>query len=282
MQGPSKRYARNCADAMEPETRTYPMNWFIVLCLLLSCAEARSELVADQPRPATGRVEIIAYDLTYFGLPASSIVFETRSPCDSSKILIHAEARSSGLWSKLFRVDNRYQTRIDRRRLLPVEYSKQIDQKNVQHAWTITYHQDQQRAVIDSARVWSIPSDCHNFFSMLYRIRRFDFERGDSLVLNLDVETLLWRVTIRREAFEALSTPEGKFDAIKLACDFEPLNPDYKRPWKTDVLTNRIARADATGYIWISRDAPRVLLKIDYQFSVAALHARLRKIYRLK
>jgi hypothetical protein len=53
-------------------------------------------------------------------------------------------------------------------------------------------------------------------------------------------------------------------DALKIGLSFEPLARDA-RPWKTDLLTNRLANPYAKISFWFSDDDLRLPLIIEFE-----------------
>jgi len=227
--------------------------------------------------------ELTEYTLSYFGVPASKICFHVVDTLRLNNRLIfqvNVAAKSIGFWSKLFKLDNIYESYIDYHHLLPLKFSKKVRQKNIKQNWMISFDQANHIAQIDSEKVWPIPENCHNFFSMIYTIRQLNFADIDSFELYLDVESIVWKTVIRKIAREIICLPSGNYKAIRFSLDFIPVEKGKKRSWKTDLLTNRMANENSELSIWFSDDAFRMMLMIEYKHSIFSTKVQLSKIYR--
>ncbi|MBN1350473.1 DUF3108 domain-containing protein [candidate division KSB1 bacterium] len=229
--------------------------------------------------------EYSEYDLSYFGIPASKICFhlaDTLHLDSTAAFKLNVTTQTTGVWSGLFRLDNIYESTIDLNTDLPIAYYKRINQKNIQQEWTLRFDQMNHVASIDAEKSWSIPPNCHNFFSMIYAIRRSNFAITDTLQFHLDVESLIWEVRMVKRGIESIDVPAGNFEAVKFEVDFIPLKKGSKRAWKTDLLTNRLARENSSGAMWFSNDEYKTLLKIHYKQSINSLKVQLRGVHPSK
>ncbi len=156
---------------------------------------------ADAPGARINQpAQIFEYVISYLNVPSTRLqiaVYDTILNPGQRYHQIQVQAKTYGLFSSLFYVTNRYTTLIDPTTGLPIIFSKQVHQKNIQQAWTIVYDQNQHLAVIDSARSWQIPSNCHTYFSMLCFLRARCLASGATDTLNLDVENLSYQVHAR-------------------------------------------------------------------------------------
>lgn len=231
------------------------------------------------PLPYIG--EYAEYALSYFGVPASNISIHLVDTLRLNSALIfriRVSAKAIGVWSKLFNLDNFYEAYIDYHCLLPLRLSKKIRQKNIEQDWSIEFDQHNHIAKIDSEKIWSIPENCHSFFSMIYVIRRTNFNDNNRLEIYLDVESLIWKVIIKKMDRELIHLPAGDYKAIKFSLDFKPLIKGQKRCWKTDLLTNRMANENSKILIWLSDDSSRIMLMLQYKHSVFSTKVQLCKI----
>ncbi|MCI0513366.1 hypothetical protein L0128_09160 [candidate division KSB1 bacterium] len=49
-----------------------------------------------------------------------------------------------------------------------------------------------------------------------------------------------------------------------MSINYIEFHPGRKRPWRTDILTNRMANPAVTISVWYQVEAPHILLRIDY------------------
>jgi len=225
--------------------------------------------------------EQLVFKMNYLNLSVATLQFQIIDTVQNSYHLkIHA--RASRTARLLFKLDNVYETFFDRTTFLPGRAIKKIHQKNIQHDLTINYDQQQNRASIGDSISWFIPADCYDYFSLLYLLRSRELNAGDSLHYHLDSEFLISQVAVKvLPEREVIQVPAGKFESIKLAVKFSAVS-HQPRPWKTDLLTNRLAKPGSRLLIWFSNDQKRLPLKISYQQSALKTHIVLKSYHRGK
>lgn len=229
-----------------------------------------THLSAEDPSENT-IVETLKYRMEYLNLHVADLKFElfakTKKDISIEKYL-KVTAKSTGIAGNLFNVDNEYSVLWEDDSYLPVKIIKNIKQKNIEHHIQINFDHAGLLAVKDDSVRWSIPRDCFDYFSMLYFYRENLFEANDRAEYYLDSEFLISK--IRMTALperELIEVPAGSFPSFKLEIQFEPVTK-IRRPWKTDILTNRLAKPGSKLNIWFSDDEHRVPLKIEYLTSI--------------
>ena len=235
--------------------------WFILIIFGLVQIEGN-----NSPMNQNFIGEQLVFKMEYLNLSVATLKFQIIATVQTNYHLrIHARAtRTARL---LFKLDNVYETFFDRTTFLPSKAIKKIHQKNIQHDLTINYDQQQNRASVGDSITWSIPDDCYDYFSMLYLLRSQQLNAGDRLYFHLDAEFLISKVTVKvLPDREVIQVPAGKFESIKLNIKFSKISKK-PRPWKTDLLTNRLAAPGSEITLWFSNDSDRLPLKIAYHRS---------------
>ena len=211
--------------------------------------------------------ERLYYSMKYLNMKVANLDF---SIADSNKNFsapqyhLSVKAYSTPLASKLFKINNKYTIYFSTKDFLPLKSIKYIDQKNIQHKVVLDFnHQDYQATFNDSIS-WFLPTACYDYFSMLYFLRAQPWEESDTLRFFLDSEYLISRVeAVVLPETKILKVPCGKFKTIKIQLTFKSTTKE-KRPWKTDIITNRLAKPGSKLDIWLSDDERRLPLKISY------------------
>lgn len=166
----------------------------ITLILIVSV-----NFIAAQSNPDATRLYKWEYSISYLNIPSTDLTFlinESFMQEDRKLLRIDITAKTYGVLSRFFWVDNQYTVLIEPESYLPISLSKRINQKNIQQNWTIHYDNIRNLAWLDSGSSWTISPDCHNFFSMLFFLRLQPLESGERYSLNLDVEQLAWGADI--------------------------------------------------------------------------------------
>lgn len=210
--------------------------------------------------------ELLSFKLEYLNLTVARLNFEMRAiTAENYHLKVHA--KSTGSANFMFKLDNLYETIFDRRTFLPNRIVKRIDQKNIQHELNVTFDHRDGLAKLGDSLTWQIPDDCFDYFSMLYYLRSQQLQPNEMLSFHLDSEYIISKVEAKVVSNqESVKVPAGKFKAIKLDLKFTQLT-QRSRPWRTDLLTNRLAAPGSELTLWLSDDADRLPLKISYHQS---------------
>lgn len=204
------------------------------------------------------------YTINHHNLPTTKLTFafgDTLAIDGNDYFELGISARNLNFSNILFRVDNQYRLLIHTKTFLPLQIEKKIDQKNIQDHTTIFYDQLTHVARKDSLFSWRIPEACHNYFSMLFFLRKQPLNPGDCYSFSLDVEFVIWQVTA---CVAGIETPDGMQPSIRIDLAYQPISGQSGRPWKTDILTNRIAQKGGRMSVWFQADSSRRILRVDY------------------
>jgi hypothetical protein len=240
------------------------LNIFAIFILAFSNLQAQPQKQNIQPVYFGERLN---FSMKYLNMKVANLEF---SVSDSIKNLsqpqhqLSIKAYSTPFATKLFKINNSYTTLFFSDNFLPLKSTKKIDQKNIQQKVVLDFDHQNYQATFNDSISWFLPSPCYDYFSMLYFLRSYPWEKHDTLSFFLDSEYLISKVeAILLQESEILKVPCGKFSTIKIQLNFKSTTK-VKRPWKTDILTNRLAKPGSKLNIWLSNDRQRLPLKIFY------------------
>jgi hypothetical protein len=251
-------------QAKFPQLVVQPFIWFLLAApWLRSQPETPPSLSLDQFQG-----ERLHYQMEYLNLRVATLDFYVAPDNERNHpqfFHLNITAKSTGAATWLFSVNNRYEIDLEQQTLLPVKIHKTIRQKNVAYQRTITFDHLQRQAACDDSLNWPIPEPCYDYFSMLYFLRTQPLILDDTLRFYLDSEYRLSNVevVVLKEP-KPVSVPAGRFEAIALQLKFIP-GIRTSRPWKTDLLTNRLTAPGSELLVYFSNDRYRYPLKIFYQ-----------------
>lgn len=222
------------------------------------------------------------YKLTYLSISAVSISLSIPEivQVDNKKAYrIVAYSKTTSFFSQFYSLENKYETFVDVETGLPLRYHKFITQKTIKQELMANYDHGKNTAHYEGGKFpesFDIPvqENSHNFFSMIYFLRRESLEVGKIYRMNLDVETEPWKVeakVIQRETVEAV---DREWDAFKVEFKFIPMKEEIKRK-KTDILTRRLATSKTRLIFWIAAEAPHPFLKIEFEMSPFSAYTKL-------
>ena len=185
--------------------------------------------------------EQLFFSMKFHGLPSATVTMQARVT-EQGMVKISSDVNTKPLYNLLFHIHNHYETFIAQDSGLPIRSVKKIDQKNIRQQLEIVYDRDLALARTSWDSTWTITADAYDLFSMLYKIRR---STKDTLNMTVHIEGQLWRVS---GVFEKAAPTKGKFGKLAartITLSFRPYDIVHPRTWKTDLLTNRIARANS-------------------------------------
>jgi len=215
--------------------------------------------------------ERLKFSMNYLNLNVATLKFtvaDSNSNMSEPFYQLLVTARSNPFASKLFKIKNKYSVLFATNNFLPIQSIKKIDQKNIQHNVVQKFDHHEQQATFNDSITWSLPTPCYDYFSMLYFLRSQPLKSSDTLSFFLDSEYLILKVmAIILPESSTIKTPYGKFKTIKIQLSFEA-GTKVERPWKTDIITNRLAKPGSKLNIWLSDDRLRLPLKISYYQSL--------------
>lgn len=201
---------------------------FALLPLALRAEGAESVNIIASPDAWIG--ERLSYVMYYKGLPTSRAFLSLKN--QNGRYIAELTVRTRPMFDSLFKINNFYRTVFDRNVLYRVD--KRIDQKNIRQELVIDYDQNALRAQADNGFSWPIQPHCTQLLAMLYELRARNPQPGEKLSFLLDVESQLWRI-------EAVTEQDGRKGERLFVFGFSAAAPLQPRPWRTDLLTNRIA-----------------------------------------
>ncbi len=245
---------------------------FLILFLIaniVNCYSLFSQ--SDYPQhPDSSIFNTVSYDMEYMNLNVALLNFLIIDTTFLQKPVykLKVKAQSTKKADLLFQVDNEYVTIFDQSTFLPLKVTKNIHQKNIQHQLSIHFDHTHNLAWISEDEKWEILDPCFDYFSMLYFLSSSKCQHGDTLRFYLDSESLISRVeAVVSPNPESIKIPSGEFSCQKIQLKFNKLN-NRQRAWKTDLLTNRLAKPGSRLTIWFTDDVPGLPVKITYHQSI--------------
>ncbi len=209
-------------------------------------------------------IEYLEYDLSYSVFASAKAIWKTVA-IDSGRFKVTASVHT-GPWTRLiFSIDNHYQSILDPVSCLPIRSRKNVDQTNIKQSLHIYYRHQKGLAKTQDGKTWPITPHSLDLFSFIHCLRTADSNAGDSLVYDIDLEGELWTATGRIQNGPRV---EGAFSHLHtrwLEFSFSPLDPQQKgRPWKTDLLTHRIASKNASLIVILGSKPVSLPLKLVF------------------
>lgn len=100
----------------------------------------------------------------------------------------------------------------------------------------------------------------------------------NSLRFNIDVESQIWLLLGRAENSKEIKTKIGRIRATHYKFRFHSSHSSKPREWKTDLLTNRIAKQGALLEIWLGDDSKHLPLKLRFGSGISAVEMNIQRL----
>ena len=189
---------------------------------------------------------------------------------------VKGRGKSTGLLSLFFKVDDDYQTYIDKRTGKPYKFIRKINEGGYTKDLEINFdHKDNQAHVLNrennTRKSYSVPENVHDMLSSFYYIRNQidsdDLKPGKEMRLNMfiDDENIDFKLVFLGR--EVIKTKFGKVATLKF------------RPY---VLAGRVFKEKESLTFWVSDDKNKIPVKIEADLAVGSLDADLEAYKGLK
>ena len=221
--------------------------------------------------------ENLKFRVHYSGLNAGYASIDVKEATLNGKSHFHivGKGTSTGAVRAFFKVDDLYESYIDKTDLKPTKFVRNIVEGSYKRHQIYYFDHANRKAKVENKRdgkvtTETIPYDAQDLLSAFYSLRNTNhatLKTGDYLNENIFLgdETLKFRLKVLGR--ETLKTKFGKIAAIKI------------RPY---VQSGRVFKESESVTMWISDDDNLVPLKIKAGLLVGSLNADLNEYSNLK
>ena len=198
----------------------WALRYLWICCLVVCCSSAQGQ----------GN----NYLVTWLGIPIVDITVAVE-PADSLIQGIYT-AKTRSWFEPFYPVDNRYTISCAVGNYLPVHYAKLIIEKGNTSSFSTAYLTELGQADYSNGLQRLFPPDYHNLFSSLLWVEQHDWQAGERLDINVEIEGTLWHVATHcREIIAAKAGPLAEIE-VKFVATIagEPVLSH------TDIVTHRL------------------------------------------
>ena len=222
--------------------------------------------------------EWFQFRIHYLGFNASFATLEVEEETLKGNPVYHitGKGKSTGLLHWFFKVDDNYETYIDKKTGKPYRFIRQIDEgghtKDIQidfnHSNNTAFVHDKEHS---TKKTFSVEEDVQDMLSSFYFLRnKLDvtgLKPGDEINLNMFFDNENYDFKLEFLGREVLDTKLGKMAALKF------------RPY---VMAGRVFKEEESLTLWVSDDGNRMPLKIKAELAVGSLNADIHAFKGLK
>lgn len=210
--------------------------------------------------------ERLHYTVRWFGVGVVDAVFDLLEPERQGGVTtqtIAVVAQTRALPSRIYRVTNRYETRVDAATGTPLTYRTEINEAKFQERLHATYDAARRTAryrLSSPPKTWeqTTPGATHTLFSALYAVRGHDFNARPKMTFVVDAKGSYWetvaeRVRTRTEKGTLFWDVEVRFKRLS----------DAVYPRQSDLLTDNLVDESSPLKLRI-RQSPPLVTRMEY------------------
>lgn len=249
------------------------MRYLALLFLLLTQAVAISQIKSFQDG------EFLKYKVSYSGFfNAGYASLQSKAVTLNGKEVYHIKGygRNTGLSRFFFKVEDIYETYIDREKDIPYRFIRDINEGGHTRDIQVDFnHQTLQALVFDKKRdtkkYYPFPKGVQDMLSTLYYLRNqvdaSTLKAGDYTDVNMFYGDEIFKFRLKFLRREVIKTKFGNVSTLVF------------RPY---VESGRVFKAKESLTVWISDDDNKIPLKIKAELAVGSIHADLDEFKGLK
>jgi len=219
----------------------------------------------DQSAFALG--ERLVYDVGYSFITAGEAVFsipsvETMHGRECYQVLF--TVNSTRTFSFFYKVDDRYETMLDKKGIFPWRYTQRIREGKYKNDFAAEFDQIRNVA-ITKAGSYPIPPYVHDVVSAMYYVRTLDYSKchpGDKIRLQNFFKDTTYQLAVKFLGYQQISVDAGKFNCVLV----EPM-----------IMEGGLFKSEGRIVIWMTNDERKIPVKVSTKVVVGSIDAELRE-----
>ena len=235
-------------------------------------------LTHSQSHQAYQGGEWFQFRIHYLGFNASFATLEVAEETLKGKPVYHikGQGKSTGLLHWFFKVDDNYETYVDRNSGAPYRFIRQIDEGGHTKDIQIDFNHATKKATVNDKKknktnVFSFPKETQDMISAFYYLRnKLDTENlkeGDVLEMNMFFDNENYKFRLKFLGKEILDTNFGRVRTLIF------------RPY---VQSGRVFIEKESLTVWISDDSNKMPMLVKADLAVGSLKATLTEFKGLQ
>ena len=222
--------------------------------------------------------EWLNFRVHYGFVTAGYATLEVDKAYISGKEVFHikGEGKTTGLSRFFFKVEDIYQSYIDKEKDIPYRFIRKIDEGGHTKDIQIDFNHDTQKALVNNKKhneksTVSFPSEAQDMVSALYYLRNnldtSNLSKGDEIEMDMFFDKENYKFKLKFLGREIIKTAFGKVSCLIF------------RPY---VQSGRVFKEKESLTVWVSDDDNKIPLLIKADLAVGSLKASLTEFKGLK
>jgi hypothetical protein len=246
---------------------------FILITIFFGCISAIAQPYKILPNTFYVGGESLKFTLRYGFIVGGFVTLDISETTADSKGLQHiiGIAKTTGIADKLFKVNDIYESYIDRNTGLPVMAIQNVHEGK-RYKYFNEVHFNRQKSLLTSTKSGEhkVPEGIQDMISVFYYIRRLDFtgmKEGNSYKLLTFFSDAQFPLELRYRGKENISTKWGKISCLKFSPVVEP---------------GRVFKSKDDMFVWYTDDENRIPILITMEMVVGHMSCELSSYNNLK
>ncbi|RZS99415.1 DUF3108 domain-containing protein [Aquimarina brevivitae] len=246
--------------------------------LLLLAMMITFPVLAQDKHEAFDSGEWFQFRIHYGVFTASYATLEVKDDIIDGKPVYHIEGagKSSGFLSLFFKVEDYYETYIDKDKVMPYRFIRKINEGGYTKDIEINFDHDAKEALVHdkkhkTKKTVSLKDNVQDMVSSFYYLRNnidvSSLKKGESHYVNMFFDSENYQFKLKFLGREVIKTKMGKIACLKF------------RPY---VQADRVFKEEESMTVWISDDDNRMPVKIKADILVGSIEADLNAFKGLK
>ncbi len=206
----------------------------------------------------------IYYNMGFVWINAGNVNFNIKNEnlLGHKTFHITSDGKTAKNYEWFFKVDDKYETFLDRETLLPVKFLRNVHEGSIKIKNDVSFYHPFGYAISDTTK-FPIQKYTQDILSAIYFARTINYDKyspGDKIPFSLFLDNTLYGVYIKYLGKEEITTKMGTFKAIKIA----PL-----------LIKGTIFKDGDKMEVWVSDDDNHVPLRVSSPIIVGSIKADL-------
>lgn len=211
--------------------------------------------------------ERLLYDVGYSFITAGKAVFsipaiDTINGRECYQVLF--TVNSTPTFSFFYKVEDRYETILDRKGIFPWRYSQRIREGKYSNDFTAEFDQLNNIAKTNAGS-YPIPPYVHDVVSAMFYVRTLDYSKcrpGEKVFLQNFFKDTTYQLAVKFLGYQQISVDAGKFNCVLV----EPL-----------IMEGGLFKSEGRIIIWMTNDERKIPVKVSTKVVVGSIDAELRE-----
>jgi hypothetical protein len=236
-----------------------------IVTLFILSAVSLSNLGADF-RPFS-KGEKLVFSVEYGPVKAGTAIMEVSEIAMIDSIPsfhIVSTEKTSPFFSKMFKIDDRYDSYVDTVSLHSLRFEKHIREGSYKKDQVVIFDHDSAKVIYSDGKEFEIEPGAKDIIASIYFARTLDLEVGKSVFINNHTDGKNYNLEVKVLKKERVETPAGEFDCLVI----QPVVEEGKVFASRDGLM-----------IWLTDDSWKIPILIRSKIMIGSIQAKLTEAY---